>query len=51
MITILLEEANSSREMYKVAQGEKQSVTDAMHDALIVSLKAAEFDNETQLGY
>lgn len=49
MIEKLLRDANASLEMYKNAGGEKKGLTDAMYDALVVTLQASEFDNETRL--
>ena len=49
MIEKLLRDANASREMYKNAGGEKKGLADTMYDALVVTLKASEFDNDTRL--
>ena len=51
MIEKLLRDANASREIYKNAGGEKKGLADAMYDALVVTLQASEFDNETRLNY
>ena len=49
MIEKLLRDANASREMYKNAGGEKKGLADAMYDALVVTLQASEYDNDTRL--
>lgn len=49
MIEKLLRDANASLEMYKNAGGEKKGLADAMYDALVVTLQASEFDNDTRL--
>ena len=49
MIEKLLRDANASCEIYKNAGGEKKGLADAMYDALVVTLQASEFNNETRL--
>ena len=49
MIEKLLRDANASREMYKNAGGEKKGLADAMYDALAITVKPSEYDNDTRL--
>ena len=50
MIDNVLEQARATLETYKNAGGEKPATVEAMYDALAVTLRPSDYDNNTRLG-